>query len=186
MNECVIRNYFHDKLGCEVHLRRPPLIPHQISSSCGLVGKDLLTSIRMNPEVLSETNALSNIERWATSKSRLLENANIMAGLNMTKKISVDISGYPTCDMISGETAQKLGVHESISKGMAALRYDENFPFYVGSLDVSLLRMGRILKEAKDEVSSLGSTYHYLLVNTEIYGHPGFHWISIVMQVKCE
>ena len=186
MNECIIQRYFHDKLGCEVHLRRPQLIPHQISLSCGLVGKDLLTSIRMNPEVLSDTNALSNIERWATSKSRLLENANIMADLNMTKKISVDISGYPTCDMISGETAQKLGVHESISKGMVALRYDENFPFYVGSLDVSLLRMGRVLKDAKNEVGAIGSTYHYFLVNSEIYGHPGFHWISVVMQVKNE
>ena len=31
--------YFHGKLGCEVHLLRPPLISHQVSSSCGLVGK---------------------------------------------------------------------------------------------------------------------------------------------------
>ena len=69
---------------------------------------------------------------------------------------------------------------------MAALRYDENFPFYVGSLDVSLLRMERILKDAKNEVRAIGSTYHYFLVNSEIYGHPGFHWISVVMQVKNE
>ena len=186
MNECIIRNYFHDKLGCEVHLRRPPLIPHQISSSCGLVGKDLLTSIRMNPAILNDNNAISIIEQRATSKPRILENARIMADLKMSEKVSVDSSGYPSCNMISGDTAQKLGVHEFLSKGIGTSSYDKDFPFYVGSLDVSLLRMGRILKEAKDEVSSLGSTYHYLLVNTEIYGHPGFHWISIVMQVKCE
>ena len=186
MNECVIQNYFHEKLRCEVHLRRPPLIQHQISSSCGLVGKDLLTSIRMNPGLLNDSIGLANIEQWATSKSRLLENASIMADLKMSQKVYVDNNGYPTCELISGDLAKKLGHHEILSKNSDALCYDEDFPFHVGSLDVSLLRMGRIVKDAKNEGSMLGSTYHYLLVNSEIYGHPGFHWISIVMHVKKE
>ena len=65
--------YFHGKLGCEVHLLRPPLISHQVSSSCGLVGKDILTSIRNNPRMLHDENELTKIIEWATSKQRLLE-----------------------------------------------------------------------------------------------------------------
>ena len=53
--------YFHGKLGCEVHLLRPPLISHQVSSSCGLVGKDILTSIRNNPRMLHDENELTKI-----------------------------------------------------------------------------------------------------------------------------
>ena len=186
VNECIICRYFHDKLGCEVHLLRPPLISHQISSSCGLVGKDILTSIRKTPRMLRDENELTKIIEWATSKRRLLENQNIMAGLKMTKKVSVDISGYATCDMISGDTARELGVKECPSKGTVDLPYEDNFPFVVGSLDISLFRMGAILKDAKNEVSAVGSTLHFFLVNSEIYGHPGFHWISVVMEVVRE
>ena len=186
VNECIIRRYFHDKLGCEVHLLRPPLISHQISSSCGLVGKDILTSIRNNPRMLHDENELTKVIEWATSKQRLLENGNIMAGLKMSKKVSLDINGYATCDMISGDTARELGVKECSSKGTVDIPYEDNFPFFVGSLDISLFRMGAILKDAKNEVSAVGSTFHYFLVNSEIYGHPGFHWISVVMEVLRE
>ena len=61
VNECIISRYFHGKLGCEVHLLRPPLISHQVSSSCGLVGKDILTSIRNNPRMLHDENELTKI-----------------------------------------------------------------------------------------------------------------------------
>ena len=60
--------------------------------------------------------------------------------------------------------------------------YEDNFPFVVGSLDISLFRMGAILKDAKNEVSAVGSTFHYFLVNSEIHGHPGFHWTFVVME----
>ena len=53
--------------------------------------------------------------------------------------------------------------------------YEDNFPFFVGSLDISLFRMEAILKDAKNEVSAVGSTFHYFLVNSKICGHPGFH-----------
>ena len=136
--------------------------------------------------MLRDENELTKIIEWATSKRRLLENQNIMAGLKMTKKVSVDISGYATCDMISGDTARELGVKECSSKGTVDMPYEDNFPFFVGSLDISLFRMGAILKDAKNEVSAVGSTFHYFLVNSEIYGHPGFHWISVVMEVVRE
>ena len=88
--------------------------------------------------------------------------------------------------MISGDTARELGVKECPSKGTVDLPYEDNFPFVVGSLDISLFRMGAILKDAKNEVSAVGSTLHFFLVNSEIYGHPGFHWISVVMEVVRE
>ena len=50
--------------------------------------------------MLHDENELTKVIEWATSKQRLLENGNIMAGLKMSKKVSVDISGYATCDMI--------------------------------------------------------------------------------------
>ena len=183
VNEYIISRYFHDKLGCEVHLLRPPLISHQISSSCGLVGKDILTSIRINPRMLHDENELTRLIKWATSKQRLLENGTTMAGLKMTKKVNVDNSGYATCDMISGDTAKELGVKEYLSKRTVNMPHDDNFPFHVGSLDLSLFRMGAILNDAKNEIPPVGSTYHYLLMNSEIYGHPGFHWISVVIEV---
>ena len=192
-NELWEKRYW-ESVGVTVHLRRPPITPVQISSSCALIGKDWLTEVRKDPSILDDDHRLRRLENVVASKERLLQNRDIMHKLGLPQRIFDHGNGEVSCNTITETEAQVMALERAESLGMSVPPEERDrarngmasYPFLTANLDAGMFLIGKELHRAAASAAAAqlpSLEHHYFLRNTEASGHPGFHWTSPILRL---